>query len=569
MHADRTARPRPWSALLPLLAALGLPGPLVARSLQAGLDPAPASAAASPASAQEPGAAPPAAGRLFLTAPEASGFRRTSRLAEVESALEALKASPFGEFCERLQLGYSAGRGAEAPALPLLALRMTDRKPGRLRVLVLANIHGGEVEGKEASLMLMRELAEGRHRGLLERLELLWIPVYNPDGNEAIGPWNRVEQNGPEEGVGERANGLGLDLNRDLIKAEAPETRALLGILARFNPHLLLDLHTTNGTDHGYPLTYATSLTPGLDADLSAYAEQRFLPAVAARMAEQGFSTFDYGNLESIEGGGEAWRSFDARPRFLTNYIGLRNRIPILSEAFSYADFGLRIEATRAFVLACLERAAEEAEDIRRRVEAADRRCMDPAQPLALPLAVALEPPWPKDIWLQRIEELELSLPDGGSGRRRQATWELERRPSQAQVRFLSTALRSLPAGWAVAAPNAALLETLAWHGVDVRLLERPWDGSAERFEISESRLASRPFQGHRERSLRGAWNLTPVRLPAGALVVPRAQPLARLAAWLLEPESLDSWTTWNGFDAWLAEDPSHHPVLRLAQLPD
>jgi hypothetical protein len=487
----------------------------------------------------------------------------------VEAALAALEASPFGERCERATLGYSAGRADQAEPLPLLALRMSDGQPGRLRVLVLANIHGGEVEGKEASLMLMRELAEGRHPELLGRLELLWLPVYNPDGNEAIGPWNRVEQNGPEQGVGERANGLGLDLNRDLIKAEAPETRALLAALLEFDPHLLLDLHTTNGTDHAYPLTYATSLTPGLDADLAAYAEQRFLPAVAARLAAQGYATFDYGNLETLQGGGEAWRSFDARPRFLTNYIGLRNRIPILSEAFSYADFKLRIEVTRAFVLACLQRAALEAEDIHRRIEAADRRAIDPSQALSLPLAVALEAPWPKTVWLQRIEELELRLPDGRTGRRRQATWELEPRPTLAQVRFRAETLRSLPAGWALAEPSAALLEALTLHGVEMRRLDRPWSGRSERFLIRESRQALRPFQGHRERSVSGAWTAGRVDLPAGALIVPRSQPRARLAAWLLEPESLDSLTTWNRFDAELERDASVHPVLRLLELPD
>jgi hypothetical protein len=487
----------------------------------------------------------------------------------VEAALAALAASPFGGRCERSTLGYSAGRGEDSPPLPLLALRMSDGQPGRLRVLVLANIHGGEIEGKEASLILMRELAEGRHPELLERLELLWLPVYNPDGNEAIGPWNRVEQNGPEQGVGERANGLGLDLNRDLIKAEAPETRALLAALLDFDPHLLLDLHTTNGTDHGYPLTYATCLTPGLDADLAAYAEQRFLPAVAARLAAQGYATFDYGNLEPTEGGGEAWRSFDARPRFLTNYIGLRNRIPILSEAFSYADFKLRIEVTRAFVLACLQRAALEAEDIRRRIEAADRRASDPAQTLRLPLAVALEAPWPKTVWLQRIQELEVRLPDGSTGRRRQASWEIERRLSMAQVRFRAEAQRPLPAAWALAEPSEALLEALALHGIATRRLEGPWSGPSERFAIAASRLASRPFQGHRERSLSGVWSAQRIDLPAGALIVPRGQPRARLAAWLLEPESLDSFTTWNGFDAELERDPSVHPVLRLLELPE
>ena len=130
-----------------------------------------------------------------------------------------------------------------------------------MRILVNANIHAGEVEGKEATQMILREIAFGEHEELLRGADLMFVPVYNPDGNDRIDKKNRASQNGPDGGVGERANAQGLDLNRDFLKAESPECRALLRLFRMHDPHLFMDLHTTNGSHHGYQLTYSPSLS--------------------------------------------------------------------------------------------------------------------------------------------------------------------------------------------------------------------------------------------------------------------------------------------------------------------
>jgi Zinc carboxypeptidase len=532
----------------------------------------------------------------WLTVPERSEYQQTSRLSDVQAAIEQLLAGPLAPRLKREVLGSSAGRAAVGGAgpLPIESLRLTGSEGELLRVLVVANIHGGEVEGKETVLLLLREFAAGEHADLLKHLDLWFVPIYNVDGNEAIGPWNRPEQNGPALGVGERHNGQGLDLNRDLIKVEAPETAALLGAFLRFDPHLLLDLHTTNGTDHGYPLTYAGSLVPGLDPDLFHFAHMRFLPNVAAALRAEGLETFDYGNLEAspelaaatgasgesaAEPGSngaaagrsaQAWRSFDYRPRYLTNYVGLHNRIPILSEAFSYADFKTRIAATRSFVLAVLAEAVEEQSTIARLCSAADERAANPTAPLYLPRAAQLERPWPKTVLLQRVEEFPVTLPDGKSAVTRRATWELESVAAHAQVRFEGRQWQELPAGWALIQPSAEIEQRLQTHGIRYERLAADRRVPGERFILEASQRASRPFQGHRERSLSGRLEALLLDLPAGSLLVPRAQPRGRLAAWLLEPESPDSLTTWNCFDGTLegATPGSAHPVLRLSAWP-
>src|SRR5690606_21313702 len=130
-------------------------------------------------------------------------------------------------------------------------------------VYIQANIHAGEVEGKEALLQVLRELTVGDLRPLLDSVIVLAVPIYNADGNEAFGPAtrNRPGQNGPDV-VGLRPNGQGIDLNRDYIKQDVPETRAPLAFITAWDPDAWMDLHTTNGSYHGYALTWSPGLNP-------------------------------------------------------------------------------------------------------------------------------------------------------------------------------------------------------------------------------------------------------------------------------------------------------------------
>src|SRR5688572_11242459 len=179
----------------------------------------------------------------------ASEFTRTSTTAEVRAYLDALAALPHATRLRRAVIGTSPeGRPIELVTVadPMPADEAALLASPRLRLFVNANIHAGEVEGKEAVLQLLGELAAGEHAALLEHAVLFFVPVYNADGNDRIRRSNRVAQNGPDGGVGERENAAGLDLNRDFVKLESPEARALVPLLARLDPHLFVDLHTTN-----------------------------------------------------------------------------------------------------------------------------------------------------------------------------------------------------------------------------------------------------------------------------------------------------------------------------------
>jgi len=477
----------------------------------------------------------------------------------VRGFLEALAESPHATRLRRRVIGESGeGRALELVTVadPMPASEESLLGSDRLRIFINANMHGGEVEGKEAMQRLLREFALGEHTELLEHAVLFVLPVYNVDGNDRILRSNRVSQNGPTDGVGARENAAGLDLNRDFVKVESPEARLLVPLLARLDPHLFVDLHTTNGTDHGYALTYATSLVPDLDPELERYAHGTFLPDLAQRVRElHGFETFDYGNLGRSRGDEPApWQTYDHRPRFGTNLVGLRNRLALLSEAYSYLDFEQRVAVTHAFVLEAVHVAVRDRARLRRILAEADQRVLAEAR---LPVAVdaALEPGRVVPLRLGSVTEHEVELEGDARGTRRAATDAVRTVEALAQVRFVATRDAGLDldldGGWVLPRPSDEQLRVLAAHGLEVRRSK-----SARRYEHAQvfvfeaAPRAKRTFQGHLERVFRGAYEARAVEVPAGAALVPRRQRLARLAAWLLEPESDDSLGTWNAFDA-------------------
>src|SRR6185503_18754394 len=166
-------------------------------------------------------------------------------------------------------------------------------------------------------------------------LVIVAVPLYNADGNDAMGPQerNRTEQNGPAL-IGQRPNGQGLDLNRDYIKAEAPETRASIDFFRTWDPDVFVDLHTTDGSYHGYALTWSPPLNPA-SVFTGAYTRDTVLPALAENLRRaRRIETFPYGNFLREDSVGRGWITYEHKPRYGTNYYGMRGRISILSEAY-------------------------------------------------------------------------------------------------------------------------------------------------------------------------------------------------------------------------------------------
>jgi hypothetical protein len=426
-------------------------------------------------------------------------------------------------------------------------------------VYIQANIHAGEVEGKEVAQMLLREVAAGEHREWLESLVLLVAPIYNADGNERVSLINRPLQHGPVGGMGIRANAQGFDLNRDHMKLDSPEAVSLAKLFAEYDPHVAMDLHTTNGTRHGYHLTYSPPLHPNTDSSIVKLLRGDWLPAVTQEIDRAtGWDMYYYGDVGG-QGDRRGWYTFDHRPRYNTNYIGLRNRFAILSEAFSYATFEDRIKATHLFVTHVLDYAASHSAEIRRIAAAAD------AQPVAgrqLALRAEFErSAEPVEILLGQMQE-ERHPYTGAVMLRRTEVQRPERVYEYGT--FRPTEYERAPAAYLVPATLRTVLTKLAQHGVRARPLARDTSVAAERFAIDSTWVAEREYQTHRERTITGRWQSESMQVKAGEYVaVDMAQPLARLVFYLLEPRSDDGLASWNAMEREL-QGTKQYPILRL-----
>ncbi len=503
----------------------------------------------------------------LLTVAEASGFKRTGTTREVWTFLE--------ELCRRtrdarLEVMGESPQGRKIP-LVIAGRPLPDGpvpREGRERpVLYLqANIHAGEVAGKEALQVLLRRiLLEGDLPGVLDQVVLLVCPDFNTDGNDRISRKNRPWQKGPQEGVGTRYNGQGLDLNRDAIKLESREMRALLSrVILPWDPDLLLDCHTTDGSLHVHPLEAEGPLPASMDGTLREWNRNVFLTRVFREVKKEwGFDFIPYGFFLDRRDPSRGWATFPPLPRYLTNYMGVRGRLSVLSEVYVYKDFKSRVRATLALVRGVVKEAARRSGEILALVKGADeraRRLFERGKRFGLTFrALPRRDPVVVRGWAERKRERE-----GRTWEARMAgagplkTWRI---PALAEFESLREV--PVPKGWLLPPQAKEAAALLGRHGIGVVRLEKAADFQVREFRVLQVERSPRPFQGHRLVRLRGNYEKVEVRAPAGSFFVSSRTPLCYLACWLLEPESPDGLTTWGFFDPWLKEG-APHPVLAV-----
>ncbi|MFB3854703.1 MAG: M14 family metallopeptidase [Vicinamibacterales bacterium] len=617
----------PGLAVLAVLAAVALPGAAIAQQRPS------------------PATRPAQTGDWPLTRPEATNYAETSRYDEVIAFMKAMAAA--NPAIHLATYGYTS----EGRPLPLAVIGAAGATPqqvraaaGKTRIYIQGNIHAGEVEGKEACLWLLRSIAKGERARWFDNVVLLVNPIYNADGNERVNVRNRGSQNGPVGGMGQRANAQDLDLNRDNTKLETPEARSVARLMTDYDPHIAIDLHTTNGSNHGFYLTYETSLSPNTSPGITKLVRGQLLPAVTKAVKDKhGWSYFYYGGV--ARQGERAWRGDPElyKPRYTQTYFGIRNRIGILSETYSYASFEDRIKSNYWFLEEIVNFAAANGEAIRRVTAEADRESI-----IGVPQAVRVELvklPDPVEIVLADVvEERNPYVPDRPMRRRVNGSEKTEVMPHYGLVQatetsvapraFVVPALPSPPAGAAtdaragglpvagtgqtggrgqgaeptqvpppgrggmppgstgqpaggqgrmggpgmgpgsgggapVARMIASVADRLEAHGIAYfrTSADRPFNG--ERFRIQSSTLEAREYQGtHRLRALTGTWEALHDTLPAGSIVVPMDQPLARLAFVLFDPRSDDGFMAWNILDPVLGATPApeFYPVWRTME---
>ncbi len=519
------------------------------------------------------------------TRAERTKYTETSTYADVVAFLDSLQLR--GAPIVVGSIGKTS-QGRDIPYViasrPLVQNAAEARRLGRPIVYVQGNIHAGEVEGKEALQALLRDLVLSPKKNVLDSIVLIAVPIYNADGNEAFKPQGqqRGAQNGPEM-VGQRPNAMGLDLNRDYIKAEAPETRASLAMFNAWDPDLFVDLHTTDGSYHGYALTYSPSLHPaaGIRGGTfgGAFVRDSMLPVLRQRVrTRHKYEIFDYGNFTGDEGpaaAGEAksWSTYDHRGRYGSNYYALRGRLSILSEAYSHDPFERRVKSTYAFVTELLSLTAERSRGVLALTRGSDA-ALAAGQVAEVPVRAELtRKPSMQPVIEEPIEKTDAAPSEPGVRRGYARSGKLVTSKMPVRDRFDATRTMPMPWGWLVTPPAAdTIAAMLRLHGVRVaRTTAAATIAGVECFIADSVVPSARAFQGHRETRFEGRWSASSGEMAAGALLVSSRQPLGVLAQLLLDPNSDDGLGTWNFFDASLARPTASGggpPVCRLTKAP-
>ncbi|MFZ4509167.1 MAG: M14 family zinc carboxypeptidase, partial [Fimbriimonas sp.] len=478
------------------------------------------------------------------TRAERTAYTETSTYADVLEFLRALQAN--GAPIAVSTIGTSK-EGRAMPLViasrPIVTSPTEARRSGKPIFYIQANIHAGEVEGKEAILAILRDLCREK-KGVLDRAIFLITPIYNIDGNEKFGPQarNRPGQNGPES-VGLRASGEGFDLNRDGIKADSLEFRALLAsVYTKWEPDLMMDLHTTNGTRHGYDLTYSPPANPNTLAPILAYSRDKMLPDIRREIRKQfGTELFDYGDIINREGK-LAWATFGEGGRYMTNYAGLRNRPGILSEAATYITFRDRVVATERFVRAVIAHAMRDPKKLMQMNRDADAQVvawgLDPAKAPELGVRFEMAPRGVEEVIIERT-------PEPGKPRHTGRPLDLYRTKVPIYDRFRATRTAKFPAAYLIPASETALVALLQRHGVAVERFIAPARIDSLQFQVSEVKTDAQPFQGRRLSTIEGAFRPVTTDIPSGSFLVRTSQPLGILIFNMLEPESADGVVTW------------------------
>lgn len=490
--------------------------------------------------------------KLLPTVAEESNFTDTATEAQVESYMR--KLAGVWQQAELTTIG-NTNEGRPMWAIVVAPQVVGNTKP--VTVLMLGGIHSGECDGKEALLALARDMAAGKHGDWWHSLRLVFVPNFNADGNERRGKAHRPGQAGPDQGMGIRENAQGLDLNRDFVKLDSPEVRGLVAALNAFDVDVLIDTHTTNGSLHGYQLTYDIPHNPASPATVRHWLRSKLMPTVTRRMKQEGFDTYYYGNFDREH---KKWSTYGHEPRYSTEYMGLRGRIGILSESYSYVSYKTRVDVSYAFVTETLRVLAQEETDVRQILDQAGESVV-PGQNLPLQAEIIKTA---DDIKAKGFQQSDGSPPVGQYGADALAAHQPKEYSVELWNRASPTKQVTLPYAYVIPQKFSWAVSRLVRHGVAIHQLNKDLTTKVETYRIKSIEKQA-DFQRHSMLKVEPEAEQQELTLEQGSYVVQTQQPLGVLGGYMLEPAADDSLAVWNFFDPDL-ETGDHFPVVRVTQ---
>jgi hypothetical protein len=519
--------------------------------------------------------------KTLMTIAELSNYKETGRLEEVERL-----SGEFARTWPEAVRSFEYGRSAEGRVMRgLLISRSGALTPADLRanaiplLMIQGGIHPGESDGKDAGFAALRELlGNSSADALLERIAVLFVPAFNTDGHERVGRWNRPNQSGPVE-TGWRTTAQNINLNRDYMKADTPEMRAMLRLIDAWDPLVCADLHVTDGADFEPDVSLQVEPLNQGDANLRASGRQ-MRDALIARLTELGFLALDfYPDLASTDDPASGFALTVYSPRFSTGYFPQRNRFTVLVETHSWKDYAHRVRVMHNTITGLAELIGAHGRNWLELAHQADQAAMklggaeipldftsswrEPAQAGgATPDRDASEA---RVIEFRGYAYTRAPSPISGSlvTTYDPKTPQIWRVPLRDQVNVAISATVPL-GGYVVPAAFAAdIAPRLDAHGIAFSRLRGGRDEiKTKAFRATEVRFSAAPFEGRMRAQLTGSWHEEMYTPKDGALFVPTAQRLARLVMALFEPRAPDSFAVWGLFNACFEQKEHMEPYV-------
>lgn len=491
-----------------------------------------------------------AAAPALTTVSERSGFTQTGRYDEVSVLCQAF-AERYPDAVRCITFGTSPeGR----PMKALIASRsgaltaQEARERGLPVVLIQGGIHAGEIDGKDAGFLALREVLEGTLApGTLDHLVWVFVPVFNVDGHERFGAWNRPNQRGPEQ-MGWRTTAQNHNLNRDYLKAESAEMQAMLRLVEEWDPLLYVDLHATNGAQFEHDISIQVEPLHAGDEGLRT-AGRGLRDSVINDLAEAGSLPLPfYPSFVVHDDPASGFIDSVPPPRFSHGYFLLRNRLAMLVETHSWKEYPVRVQITRNTIASVLQQVAEHGPRWLQQARAADTASLA-GTPVPL-------------TWKATDAARDIDF----------RGYAYTRTPSEVSGALMTRYDESTPRIWTIPlhddlqpdvlvdAPRAGYIvpaahagwvrEHLSRHGVEFREIGAHADTTVQTFRADKTSLGNLSVEGHQRLSVEGRWAPEKRDITAGSLFVPIQQPRARLLMAMLEPLAPDSLLAWGAFNS-------------------
>jgi hypothetical protein len=480
-------------------------------------------------------------------------------LNRVQTAASAqIRIEPFGKTGEGQELNIViASRDGVFDPVAIHAAK-------RPIVLVQNSIHAGEMDGKDACLALLRDMVISKSKAsLLERAVFVFIPMYNADGHERRNAYNRINQDGPAE-MGWRGNGTNLNLNRDYLKADAPETRAFMAMFHRWMPDFFVDDHVTDGADYQYDVTFTIDDGPNVPRGTAKWVDEVVTPGLEKYVDAHGhLAAPTYINLVNDNDPADGLGFNDDPPRFSTGYVALEGRPGMLVELHMLKDYKTRVTGNYEILAGLMELMNRDADKVIALNAAADREAeglgAHPLGNVKYPLALG----WGGQTtpFLFRGYVYKRSLSEVSGAMRVEYSHEPWNVSLPFHTGFKVTAETAAPAAYIIPAPWVKVIDVLAAHQVVMERTTTAWAGDVETYRCGGMVWQDPPFEGRHPtfngEAMHGAGRygscvLVRERMsfPAGSVVVRLNQRLSKVALAWLEPAAPDSALQWGFFDS-------------------